>query len=673
MACTTNSGAPDNKEFKWNSYAIHAGDARALRIHLRNHDGSPSCQSCVGFVDGGVGRFVFHSSARRSRQGWSIHLQLGAGIKGLSARVLARSLQSHLALQHMGKWVGAVTPRIRVQAQLSLQLSTRLLARLSFRRVQNISHARAVLFGCVACAFMCNFTHAEHATPSTSESITQVAGYRSPDAVLSHFQRYVRDGDLEGAMRAMDLNSIAPGVRDEIGQRSALKLALTLERLPAVDVPKNLDADVFVLATTKHGDLTLRRHMGIGNEKLWQFSSSTIQSITPIFREFIQQAPLANSLAVNDGGAPINPFQWNAPEIAVWMNMPLGLKQEVLGLEIYQWIGFPLVALISWLIGLLIRVPVKLLLNRLAQGGTHVRTGRVDWQHLISNTTHAVSWTVALQAANWLVLLLGLPIDALGTVLVCLQVVNAIVITRLGFALIDYAGTWLSMHDKAAVDSRAMDELLIASGVRLSKLLALIIMSVWVVMILGAEGSVDRMLAGLGIGGIAFALALQEPLKNFFSSLVLAADRPFSVGDTLKFEGLEGKVERVGFRTTTMRTKLKTRLIIPNATLVSVKLESHSGNALTVFKASLPIAFEADAASMDQLRVRARQILEQAPGVEISSIEVGVVNISSDGIEFCVTARFAKGEISLAEVFDGLHVAILATAQELRLPLVRAS
>ena len=175
---------------------------------------------------------------------------------------------------------------------------------------------------------------------------------------------------------------------------------------------------------------------------------------------------------------------------------------------------------------------------------------------------------------------------------------------------------------------------------------------------------------GLGIGGIAFALALQEPLKNFFSSLVLAADRPFGVGDTLKFEGLEGKVERVGFRTTTMRTKLQTSLIIPNATLVSAKLEAHSGNALKVFKASLPIAFEADAASMDQLRVRARQLLEQAPGVQMSSIEAGVVNLSSYGIEFCVTACFAKGEISLAKVFDGLHVAILATAQELRLPLV---
>ena len=528
------------------------------------------------------------------------------------------------------------------------------------------------LMCCAVCVFICNSTYAEEAAKPTSESTAQVAGYRSPNAVLSHFQRNVCAGDLDAAMRAMDLSSIAPGVRDEIGERSALKLALVLERLPAIDVPTNLDADVFVLATTPRGDVTLRRHNGFGDEKLWQFSTSTIQSITSIFREFIQQPPLAKSLATNDGGVLIDPFQWSAPEIALWLNMPEGLKREVFGLDLYQWIGFPLVALISFIISLLIQVPVKLLLRRLAQGGTDLRSGRVDWPHLISNTTNAVSWTVALQAANWLVLLLGLPNDALGTVLVCLQVANVVVFTRLGFTLIDYAGTWMSTHDKAAADSRAMDELLIASGVRLSKLLALIIMSVWVVMILGAQGSVDRMLAGLGIGGIAFALALQEPLKNFFSSLVLAADRPFSVGDTLKFEGLEGKVERVGFRTTTMRTKLQTSLIIPNATLVSAKLEAHSGNALKVFKASLPIAFEADAASMDQLRARARQLLQEAPGVQMSSIEVGVVNLSSNGIEFCATARFAKGDKPLPEVFDALHTAILAAARNLNLPLVRA-
>ena len=571
--------------------------------------------------------------------------------------------QTRFAPSHICKMLGALAQVLRKQINLSAW------------RVDTMNRAFTsvrALMCCALCVFICNSTYAEEAAKPTGESTAQVAGYRSPNAVLSHFQRNVCAGDLDAAMRAMDLSSIAPGVRDEIGERSALKLALVLERLPAIDVPTNLDADVFVLATTPHGDVTLRRHNGIGDEKLWQFSTSTIQSITPIFREFIQQPPLAKSLAMNDGGTPIDPFQWSAPEIVVWLNMPEGLKREVFGLDLYQWIGFPLVALISFIISLLIQVPVKLTLNRLAQGGTGLRSGGVDWPHLIRNTTNAVSWTVALQSANWLVLLLGLPNDALGTVLVCLQVANVVVFTRLGFTLIDYAGTWMGTHDKAAADSRVMDELLIASGVRLAKLLALIIMSVWVVMILGAQGSVDRLLAGLGIGGIAFALALQEPLKNFFSSLVLAADRPFGVGDTLKFEGLEGKVERVGFRTTTMRTKLQTSLVIPNATLVSAKLETHSGNALKVFKALLPIAFEADAASMDQLRDRVRQLLQDAPGVQIPSIEVGVVNLSSNGIEFCATARFAKGDKPLPEVFDALHTAILAAARNLNLPLVRA-
>ena len=64
---------------------------------------------------------------------------------------------------------------------------------------------------------------------------------------------------------------------------------------------------------------------------------------------------------------------------------------------------------------------------------------------------------------------------------------------------------------------------------------------------------VGTVLAGLGIGGLAFALAAQDTLKNFFGSLMLIADRTFRVGDLVKIGGNEGVVESVGLRTTRIR------------------------------------------------------------------------------------------------------------------------
>ena len=179
----------------------------------------------------------------------------------------------------------------------------------------------------------------------------------------------------------------------------------------------------------------------------------------------------------------------------------------------------------------------------------------------------------------------------------------------------------------------------------------------------------NRLLAGLGIGGIAFALALQEPLRNFFSSIVLAAERNFGVGDTLSFEGVQGKVEHVGFRTTTLRTKFETRLLVPNATMASTKLDTHSGNALKEFKAVLPIAFEAEPSQLQAFGERARELVRQAPGVRVKSLEVGVSSLGAFGIEFTVTALFEKGDTPTWETFDGLNRALLQAAHEMGLPL----
>ena len=75
-----------SRRFQRNLRAIDAGDPRTLWLHFLNHDGSPSCKSCVGVINGRLGRVLFHSGARRPCQGWALYLELGAGIKGLSER-----------------------------------------------------------------------------------------------------------------------------------------------------------------------------------------------------------------------------------------------------------------------------------------------------------------------------------------------------------------------------------------------------------------------------------------------------------------------------------------------------------------------------------------------------------------------------------------------------------
>lgn len=80
---------------------------------------------------------------------------------------------------------------------------------------------------------------------------------------------------------------------------------------------------------------------------------------------------------------------------------------------------------------------------------------------------------------------------------------------------------------------------------------------------------ITTLLAGLGIGGLAVALAAQDSIKNFFGSIVILADKPFEVGDRVVIEDHDGPVEEVGFRSTKIRTLEGHLVTIPNSVVAN--------------------------------------------------------------------------------------------------------
>ena len=86
--------------------------------------------------------------------------------------------------------------------------------------------------------------------------------------------------------------------------------------------------------------------------------------------------------------------------------------------------------------------------------------------------------------------------------------------------------------------------------------------------------NVATIIAGLGVGGIAVALAAQDTLQNLLGSFTIFADKPFIVGDTVRIDKYEGIVEKVGFRSTLLRTVDKTLVVIPNKKMVDTPLEN---------------------------------------------------------------------------------------------------
>jgi MscS family membrane protein len=86
--------------------------------------------------------------------------------------------------------------------------------------------------------------------------------------------------------------------------------------------------------------------------------------------------------------------------------------------------------------------------------------------------------------------------------------------------------------------------------------------------------NIPALITGLGIGGVAIALAAKESVENFFASFTILTDKPFETGDSVRLGTLEGKVERIGFRSTRLRNADGSLYIIPNNKLVNENLEN---------------------------------------------------------------------------------------------------
>ncbi len=105
------------------------------------------------------------------------------------------------------------------------------------------------------------------------------------------------------------------------------------------------------------------------------------------------------------------------------------------------------------------------------------------------------------------------------------------------------------------------------------------------------EFDVGTVLAGLGIGGLAFALAAQDTLKNFFGSLMLIADKTFRVGDLVQIGANEGVVESVGLRTTRIRGLDDSLLTIPNSDLTTAHVANFGARRYRRFRTRINVPY----------------------------------------------------------------------------------
>ena len=128
--------------------------------------------------------------------------------------------------------------------------------------------------------------------------------------------------------------------------------------------------------------------------------------------------------------------------------------------------------------------------------------------------------------------------------------------------------------------------------------------------------NVAGILAGLGVGGLAFALAAQDTVANWFGALMIYTDRPFHTGDWIKTPQLEGVVEEIGLRSTRVRTFSKTLVSIPNSKIASGTIENYSRMPRRRVSFKMGITYATTPAMMRATLRGFEDVLREHPGVD---------------------------------------------------------
>ncbi|RME66647.1 MAG: mechanosensitive ion channel family protein [Verrucomicrobia bacterium] len=149
--------------------------------------------------------------------------------------------------------------------------------------------------------------------------------------------------------------------------------------------------------------------------------------------------------------------------------------------------------------------------------------------------------------------------------------------------------------------------------------------------------SVGSLLTGLGIGGLAVALAAQESLGNFFGSVSIAADRPFKVGDWIQVGNkIDGDVEEIGLRSTKVRTWAKSQLTIPNKLLANEIIENWSRMPKRRVKQVIGVTYESKPEEVEALVEDIRRLLREDEGVHQEFILVNFTDFGAHSLDILV-------------------------------------
>lgn len=429
----------------------------------------------------------------------------------------------------------------------------------------------------------------------TSTSFAQDSYLSSPRKVVHTFLYWQLDGhrDLDKAKLAIPKDSVTS---DDERKEYATKLLRILDN-------RGLIIDLNSIPNSKNYRDTLS---GLARYILfeslpevyveqtdgrWQFSNYTISQTDEIYRSEFSFI----TAFIND-------------------RIPETLKQSIFGIAYWQFF-----AVFIWiLLGLILKKLVDFVIQAYIKGFT--KRTKWDWDdELISALEKPIGYLI-------LIFFLRVSLSALifnahinKFILQGFSFAFSFILVWMFYALVDVISLYLTAFtDKT--ESKLDDQLVPL----LRKSLKITVVVLGILFILQNNGiNVASVLTGLGLGGLAFALAARDTLANLFGSVTIFLDKPFQIGDWIKTSSeIEGTVEEVGFRSTRIRTFYNSVISVPNSKMADSAIDNLGLRVYRRIKMVLNLHYATPPIQMEAFVEGIKQIIEANPHMRKDFYEV---------------------------------------------------
>jgi MscS family membrane protein len=466
-------------------------------------------------------------------------------------------------------------------------------------------------------------------------------GRNTPKGAVLGFVGAAHKGNFE--IGALYLNT---SLRGDNAQSLARQLAVVLDRrLPArlnllsdepegsLPDPLRPDEDIVGTITTANGDLDIlleRVDRGKGG-KVWLFSRKTLNSIPDVFQEL------------------------NTPAVEKFLPEFL-VKTHVAAIPLFEWlavfVGLPALYLLTGLLNRIVSLGIAALRHRLRPS--------VDRQNL-QVLPPPIRLLVLAIAIRWLLSSVGLPLLARqfwSTTALIIAIGGCVWLVML---LNSWGERYLlrrrrsrNLSGSASVlrlIRRVMDGLILFAGLLFS--------------LYHFGINPTAALAGLGVGGIAVALAAQKTLENVIGGISLIADQAVRAGDALKLGDISGTVEDVGLRSTRIRTSDRTLVSVPNGQMANMSLETLSARDKFWFHPLVGLRYETTPVQLRAVLAGLRKLLSEHSRVDSVSVRVRFLRFAAFSLDVDVFAYvLARDWDHFLEIQEELLFSIMDVVQQ---------